>query len=409
MTAQFTTGPRATAITVVLALLATFPPLSTDMYLAAMPEVARAMHTTDAGAELSLSIFFLGLCFGQMLIGPLIDAFGRKTPLIAGTLVFILSSIGLLLVDDILSFNLLRFVQAVGACSGMVVGRAVVSDLYEGRKAAQVLTILVMLMTLGPILAPFIGSLLLAAFGWRSIFYTLVAFGVLALVLIRVVIPETLPAHRRHPDAFAIAFRRMPSLARRREFILPALIAALVQAPMFAFITASSGVFQGSFGLSSSEYGLLFGLVASALVVFGQINSWLLNRSSPEQILTLSLPLLALAAAGQFALSGTTHLWLLVAPLWLCIGLVGLSTANAMHLAMRGSPEAAGIGSAMIGTIQFGIAFLTSSLVAFAGTDSARPMTATILATCLAALGFWVLLNRGGQKNPLSAPEPGAH
>lgn len=394
MTGSPPSGLRAFLLICVLALLSIFPPLATDMYLAAMGDIAGALDASHAAAELSLSVFFLGLCVGQLIFGPLIDAYGRKLPLVGGTVLFTMTSVGLLLTDNVVIFNGLRFLQALGACAGMVVGRAVVMDLYDGRKAARVLTILVMLMTLGPILSPTLGSILLVSFGWQSIFVALVVVGAAALVLVMLVVPETLPADGRKERALTGALRHYGVLACRIRFLLPTMVTALVQAPMFAFITASSGVFQGSFGLSSLAYGLLFGLIASSLVIFGQINSWLLHRYEPAQILSAGLPVLVLSSAVLLIVSGTDTIWFLVAPLWVSLGLVGLLSANVMTIAMEGSPEAAGIGSAGIGAVQFAFAFATSTVVALAGTGSAAPMAAAIFLCALAGSGLWAGFGR---------------
>ena len=137
------TPKRAFAVTATLGLLSLFPPLATDMYLAALGDLAASMDATHTAAELSLSIFFLGLCFGQILIGPLTDTYGRKRPLLVGTVLFTVTSVALPMMNDIAWFNALRFLQAIGASAGMVVGRAMVKDLYEGQKAAKVMTVLV--------------------------------------------------------------------------------------------------------------------------------------------------------------------------------------------------------------------------------------------------------------------------
>ncbi len=399
-------GLRAALVICVLALLAVFPPLATDMYLAAIGDVAEAMNADDASAELSLSVFFLGLCLGQICVGPLVDAFGRKLPLLGGALLFTLTSAGLLMVDDIVVFNGLRFLQAIGACTGMAVGRAIVTDLYEGRKVAKVMTVLVTLMTLGPIVSPFLGSLLLTAFGWRSIFVTLVIVGLAALLLTMIIIPETLPPEDRKPGAMRQAIRHYATLATRRSFIVPTVVTALVQAPMFAFITASSGIFQGGFGLTSTAYGILFGVVASSLVVFGQINNLLLNRFGPKQLLNGGLPVFAIFAFLLVTVSGSDQLWLVVGVLWFTLGMVGLLTANGMSVAMAGSPEAAGLGSAGIGAIQFGIAFSTSSVVALVGTSTATPVAVAMLVSAVLAFGLWSGLHCGSYHEESVEREP---
>ncbi|NDV98747.1 multidrug effflux MFS transporter [Salipiger sp. PrR002] len=386
---------RRTAITATLALLSIFPPLATDMYLAAMGDIAEAFGTSHSTIELSLSLFFLGLCLGQLVMGPLLDAYGRKGPLLAGVALFSGCSVALLMVEDIAVFNALRLLQAVGACAGMVVGRAVVNDLYEGRQAAKAMTVLVMLMTLGPIVSPTLGSLLLEGFGWRAIFVAMVLVGLLALALSALVIPETLPRERRVSAPFRSAARTAGHLLSRREFVVPALVAGLIQGGMFAFITGSSGVFQGVFGLSSLSYGLLFAAIAAALFLSGQLNNKLLDRFDPARIMAAGLPVYALAGLALVVLSGTEALWVFVAPLWLAIGMVGLLSANAMAITMGAAREGAGIGSALLGAIQFGLAFSVSSCVALGGSGTPLPMALGLLVPASLAWLLWTVGRRG--------------
>ncbi|SNT01065.1 multidrug effflux MFS transporter [Tropicimonas sediminicola] len=397
-------GPKhAAAITAVLGILSIFPPLATDMYLAAMGDLARAMNASHSAAELSLSLFFLGLCVGQLVLGPLIDSLGRKLPLLVGTAVFTATSIALPLVDDITFFNTLRLIQAMGASAGMVVGRAMVTDLYQGQRAAKVMTVLVMLLTIGPIVSPTLGSLLLEAFGWRSIFVTMALVGAIALPLSLLVLPETLPAANRASRPFQSGIGTARTLLSRRAFLVPALIAGLVQGGMFAFITGSSGVFQGVFGLSPLHYGLVFACVAAALVLFGRINSWLLNRFTPAEILSRGLPVQVLVTLALALISGTQTLWLFVIPLWLAIGMVGLLSANAMAITMASAKGGAGMGSALLGAIQFGIAFTVSSCVALGGSATPLPMTLGLLLPALLAA---LLSLAGTQRLPLGQARP---
>ena len=392
------TPRHAAAITAVLGLLSLFPPLATDMYLAAMGDLAASMNTGHSAAELSLSIFFLGLCAGQVVIGPLIDGYGRKTPLLFGAALFTATSVALPLIGDIALFNLVRFLQAIGASAGMVVGRAVVRDLYEGQRAAKVMTVLVMLLTIGPIISPTLGSLLLEAFGWRSIFYTMALVSVVALVASLLILPETLPLDKRARRPFRMGVSTARRLLLRRSFLVPVLTAGLVQAGMFAFITGSSGVFQGVFGLGSLQYGLVFAVIAAALIVFGQVNTLLLNRFTLGQILSFGLPAHVAAALVLTLLSDTSSIGLFIAPLWLTIGLVGLLSANAMSIGMGTAHEGAGIGSALLGAIQFGIAFSVSSCVALGGTDTPLPMALGLLLPSGLATVIW---NVGRRREPV--------
>jgi len=391
-----TSRPGTARILLVLALLSLFPPISTDMYLSAMGDLGTYLQASPAATEMSLSLFFLGLCAGQLIVGPLIDRYGRKPPLLAGAALYVAASVGLLLVRDVNLFNALRFLQAVGACAGMVTGRAVVNDLGRGQAAARMMTVLVMLMTLGPILAPFTGSLLSVTLGWRSIFVFMVGIGVLALACTALALPETLPAGKRSRTGIVLTLPAFARLLARRDFLLPALTAALVQAAMFAFITGSAAVFQTGFGMGALAYGVLFGVVAAALVLFGHANSRLLRRFTPERILDAGLPLFLLAGVALSAVSGSDHMLAVAIPLWVAIGFVGLLTANAMSVTMEATHGAAGLGSALLGALQFGAAFLVSAAVALGSSGSALPMGLGIAVPGLLACLLWRLHRRAG-------------
>ena len=393
------TPKRAFAVTATLGLLSLFPPLATDMYLAALGDLATSMNATHTAAELSLSIFFLGLCFGQILIGPLTDTYGRKAPLSIGTVLFTSTSIALPLVSDIAVFNALRFIQAIGASAGMVVGRAIVKDLYEGRQAAKVMTILVMLLTIGPIVSPTMGSLLLEAFGWRSIFVTMALISFVALVLSVVILPETLAAEDRQTRPLHNGLRAAGLPLSQGRFVTMALVSGLIQGGMFAFITGSSGVFQGIFGLSSIGFGIMFAVIATALIIFGRINSLLLNHFSPEKILTAVLPLFVASTLVLTLVSSSTSLWVFAIPLWISIGLVGLLSANAMAIAMELTEAGAGMGSALLGAIQFAIAFAVSTSVAIGGTATALPMSLGLLIPAVVATALFFAGRRIAQRS----------
>ena len=373
----------------ILALLSIFPPLATDMYLAALGHLARDLNTSASAAEMSLSIFFLGLGVGQLIMGPLIDGYGRKIPLLFGTLLFIFSSIALIFVQDIVLFNGLRFLQAIGACAGMVISRAIVADLYEGQEAAKKMTVLVMLMTVGPIISPTIGSLLYEGFGWRSIFVVMVIVGLTALILSKLYISETLAREKRTKSPFKVVIENAKILLFQNNYIVPVIVGAFVQSAMFAFITGSSGVFQGIFKLDALHYGFAFAAIAVALFVFGSINKKLLDHYKPVQILTAALPIYVCVAIVLNLVAGTENLWIYCIPLWFNIGFVSLVSASAIALAMGAARERAGAGSALLGVLQFSIAFLVSTAVAIGGTDTTLPMSLGILIPAILACGLW--------------------
>lgn len=382
-------GSNALTIVIVLSVLSIFPPLATDMYLSAFGEIQTYLSAADGALELSLSVFFLGLCVGQLVFGPLIDRFGRKGPLLVGAGLFCLATVLLLLTRSTSMFIGLRFIQALGACGGMVVGRAVVSDLYEGTTAARMMTLLVMLMTLGPVVSPLLGGILVTQFGWKSVFVAMLVIGALALVLALTLLPETLPASKRLKTPFLGVFGDYWKLLASRQFVVPALVSSFVQAAMFSFITASSSVFQGRLGLNEIEYGLAFGFVALGLVVASFINNWLLVKLAVKTVISAALPLFVAISFVLLLVSGTDQLWVLIIPLWFSIAMVGLLSANGTSIAMEAARGQSGVGSALVGAMQFGVAFVCSAIVASAIASSALPLALGILVPALVALVLW--------------------
>lgn len=406
-----TSGSSALTIVIVLSVLSIFPPLATDMYLSAFGEIQTYLSAPDGALELSLSVFFLGLCVGQLVFGPLIDRFGRKGPLLVGAALFCAATVLLLFTRSTSMFIGLRFIQALGACGGMVVGRAVVSDLYEGTTAARTMTLLVMLMTLGPVVSPLLGGILVTQFGWKSVFATMLGIGALALVLALTLLPETLPVSKRLKTPFLGVFGDYWKLLFSRQFVVPALVSSFVQAAMFSFITASSSVFQGRLSLDEIEYGLAFGFVALGLVVASFINNWLLVKLEVKAVISAALPLFVAISFVLLLVSGTQQLWLLIIPLWFSIAMVGLLSANGTSIAMEAARGQSGVGSALVGAMQFGVAFICSAIVASAITSSALPLALGILLPAIVALVLW-FVGRGPSGNediaaaspPTSAP-----
>lgn len=379
---------------VVLGLISIFPPLATDMYLPAMLDMQMYFNAPTGGMGLSLSLFFLGLCVGQIIFGPLVDAFGRKKPLLFGILVYILTSFACLLTHDFGFLIMLRFFQALGACSGMIIGRAIISDLFEGVEAAKVMSLIVVIMTLGPICSPITGSLFLELWSWKSIFYVMALIGVLACFMVFFFIPESLPAHKRIHHSIWIIAKDYGGLLINREFLLFSLICSFVQAGMFAFITGSSNVFMGQYHLSSVQYGFCFGFVTLGLVFFAYVNAKIISRVGLVRLIHWAFLLNFLSGISLLSLSGINHLWALLIPLWFCIASTGALGANTITLAMQACSGRLGIGSALIGFIQFGFAFLVSGIVSATQNDSVYPMVLGIVLPGFVALLLWLFSYR---------------
>jgi len=381
-------------VVLVLGMLSALPPLATDVYLPAFHLLAQSFGVGEGRIQATLSVFFLGLSAGQAIYGPLIDRYGRRGPLLAGTGLYVLATLLCLLTDDIAQFIALRLVQAVGGCAGMVIGRAIVADLFNERESARALSLLMVIMTLAPVIAPLLGALILAASGWKAIFVAMLAFGVVCAALTWLLLPETLPPEKRSRGSFAAAFGAYGRLLVRPAFLAPTLVGGLAQGCMFAFITGSPVVFVRLYGVDEQTYGGLFGLIAAGLIVAAQANRIGLNRWSTQTLLSTALLFNIAFGLVLLACSRGVGLALFMLPLWFAIASLGFIGANSTAIAMRESGPDTGSGSALIGVLQFGCAFLVSSLVALSENGTAYPM-AVAIAVCGGLAGVLWFAGRG--------------
>ena len=376
-------------LVIILGMLAAFAPMATDMYLPAFAQMSASFACGHGGIERTLSVFFLGLALGQAIYGPLIDRYGRRLPMLFGIGVFVVSSLLCLTTTDLSVFTGLRLLQAMGGCAGMIAGRAIISDLFDQREGARVLSLMMMVLTLAPIVAPSIGGLILAVAPWQTIFWVMVAFGLLCAALVWFGLPETLPVERRHPISVRGIWQAYSALITQRSFIVPALVGGLAQACMFAYITGSPFVFMTLHGASEQQYGWLFALNAVGLIVSAHGNRVGLRRRTPAALLGLALAANVAGGLALVALADSDKLALLLIPLWLAIATLGFIGANSAAIAMAASGSRAGSGSGLVGVLQFSCAFVVSSLVAATQNGTAYPMALAIAGCGIAATLLW--------------------
>lgn len=376
---------------VVLGALSAFSPFATDTYLSGMPAMARDLHTDLAHVQLSLSSYFAGLCVGQLLCGPLSDAFGRRKPLLAGVALFALTSLLLMASRNVQALIGLRALQALGGCAGIVVARAVIQDRLQGQEAARALTVMMMVQGLGPVLAPLVGAGLLQLAGWRSIFAFMALFAGACWFAAWRTLPESLAPEKRKPLHLLDTLRTFAGLLRQPAFALPVLVAAIAMGAMFAYITGSPGAMIQLHGLSQTRYGMLFAANALGMIVAGRLNVRLLHAYSPGRVLNGSVLVMAAAALLLLLLNGRHALWFTVLPLFVCIACVPLVAANGTALAMAAGRGNAGSASSLVGGLQFALATCASALVGAFEDGTARPMAAVMFGcTLLAAALAWL-------------------
>ncbi|HYL18045.1 MAG TPA: Bcr/CflA family multidrug efflux MFS transporter [Burkholderiales bacterium] len=370
-------------LTVLLGALTAFAPMSIDMYLPSLPTLERAFSADAASVQLTLAAFFVGLALGQALYGPLVDRFGRRTPLYAGTTLYVLASAGCALAPGVHSLIVLRFAEALGGCAGVVVARAVVRDLFDEQESARMFSLMMLVMGVAPILAPLAGGYLLVRSGWRSIFWALAVFGALCLAGALLWLPETRPRRETPRHGIGGAVRAYGQLLADRRFLGCTLAGGFAQAGMFAYISGSPVVFIDLYGVPAEHYGWLFGLNALGLIAASQLNRRLLVTHSAARILaranyanaTCGIVLVLLASTGTGGFAG------ILVPLFGYVASLGFVFPNSTALAMGPQGERAGSASALLGTVQFGAATLASMAVGFFHDGSARPMSA-VIAVC---------------------------
>lgn len=373
-------------------------PLTIDMYLPALPTITREFETTSAAVQLTLTGTLVGLALGQLVLGPVSDALGRKRPLLAGTALHVLASLLVLIAPNLAVLGALRVLQGVGTAAGAVIAIAIVRDLYDGRAAATMLSRLFLVLGAAPVLAPTIGGELLRFTDWRGIFAFLAGYGVLMIAVGVRALPETLPPERRRSSGVRGTLHGYRSLFRDRAYVGLVLVAGLTMAGLFSYVSGSAFVYQGEFGLDEQQFGLLFGAGAFWLIAATQLNPVLLRRWSPQQLLVAGTVAGAAAGAALVVLAGTGTggLAAVAGSLWAVLFACGLALPNAPALALSRHGEAAGTAAALLGAIQFGVGAAVSPVVGLLGNDAVAIGTVVVTALVL-AIGVLVVVVRPWQ------------
>jgi DHA1 family bicyclomycin/chloramphenicol resistance-like MFS transporter len=385
-------------LVLVLGILIALGPLTIDMYLPALPTITTDLQTTAAQVQLTLTGTLAGLALGQLLIGPVSDAVGRRTPLLFGVGLHILASVLCVIAPNLAVLGTLRVLQGLGAAAAAVVVMAIVRDLFVGLSAAKLLSRLMLVLGAAPILAPTLGGIVLAGTSWRGVFVVLALFGVAIMTAAALALPETLPVEARRSGGVAGTIRDYGRLFTDRAYLGLILVAGLTMAAMFAYVSGSSFVFQEQYGLSEQEFGFVFGAGAIGLIAATQFNVRLLRRWTPSQILITALAVGALMGLTMllFAATGFGGITGILVPLWLVLASAGLALPNAPALALSRHGEAAGTAAALLGAVQFGVGALAAPLVGLLGTG-AVPMALVIAGGMLAANLVLVVVARPWQ------------
>ena len=377
----------------ILGMLTAIGPFSIDMYLPAFPDIAKNLHTTVAQVTLSLSSFFIGISAGQLLYGPLLERFGRKKPLYTGLCIYLGASLGCAMAASVNALIVLRLLQALGACVGMVAARAMVRDLFEVKENAKVFSMLMLVVAVSPIIAPTLGGYVTSVLGWRYVFGMLIVVDLIILTGVWFLLPES-----KKPDPnFSLKpvpiIKNFAGVIRHPQFYTYALTAAISAAGLYAYIGGSPYVFMEIYRVNEKQYGWIFALIAMGLIGASQVNSVLLKNYNSEQIIKTALVCQGIIGTTMVLITffGWNDLFITIFLLFIFLCSQGFIFPNASALSLASFGHNAGSASALLGAIQMGIGAGTSALVSVLQNHTALPMTGVMACCALTALAVFSL------------------
>lgn len=390
--------PRASspAVTILLAALVALGPISTDLYLPSLPGLARAFETDVAEVQLTLSVFLVGLAVGQLAYGPLSDRFGRRPVLIAGLVIYTVASVACAMAASIPVLVTARFLQAIGACAGPVVGRAVVRDVHGRDGAARILSYMAAAMALAPAIGPILGGFLEVWFGWQANFVALTVYGAAGLVGIVALLPETNSSKDPAATRPASLAANYGTLLRHRAYVGYTLCVAFAYSGIFSFISGSSFVLVDTIGLPPDQYGFCFAAIVVGYMAGTIAGGRITRRYGIDRMVAVGSLIalaggLALVAIGwlgpRFGLaSGPAGALGIVLPMMVFMAGVGLVMPNSMAGAIGPFPQMAGAASALLGFLQMSFGALVGIAVGHLHDGTARPMTTAIALAAVAVV-----------------------
>lgn len=390
MTSTSELSPALPSERVLLGILGLFmmiAPASTDMYLPGLPTMRHELGASAAATQLTLSYFFLGFAFGQLVWGPLADRFGRRKPMAAGIVLYVFGSIGCAFADSIDHMMIWRFVQALGGCAMPVIAQAIVRDVYGPRNSARAFSIMLLVMSVAPIVAPLVGGQMLRFTTWRVIFGILAVFGVGALMALWR-LPETGNVNGRQtggPRAIAMSYWH---LLRDVHFVGYMVAGGAVFGASFTYITGTPLVYMEYFHVSPQFFGVLFGINIVGMAAMTMFNSRRVGQIGSYRLMRIGIIGCAIVTSVLCAAvwMGVVLLPLMVAMLFLFMSLRGIITANSVAGALANHPTRAGAAAALVGSVQYGFGFAAGGLLGLLGDGSPRPLVTVMCGFAILAL-----------------------
>lgn len=388
---NFTTK-RSIALIILLGIVTAFDAMAIDLYMPAFLVIQSALGSDAAAMQTSLSLFLIGLAAGQVIFGSLIDRYGRKIPLLVGIVLFAIASVALALSQSISIFLIARFLQGIGGAAGVVIPRAIVTDIYKPSQATKIYIILMQITAIAPILAPPAGSLIIEILHWRFIFWILAVVGILSIFATVFVLPETAPKSNHAKLSTANILSSYLELLKNKPFMGFMMASVFLMASLFTYISGSPFMLMEYLGFSSSTYSMIFSLIAISMIIAGQISIFLLKRHSPGQLYRIGffIHLLCVFLFGitVFAMSQYTILLILTLGLTvssMCL-IMGALTSEAMSYV---SPSQRGTASALLGMLQYVFGGIAGIILGVVHNATLIPMALILICSSAAAAFSW--------------------
>ena len=391
---------------VILGLLSVIGPLAIDMYLPALPAIGVDLGASDAVIQRSLMAYMAAVAVCQLVYGPLSDMFGRKPPLYFGMAVFVVGSVGCALAPNADMLILFRFLQGVGACASMSLPRAIVRDNYTGAEAAQLMSLIMLVFSVSPILAPLSGSLVIAFGDWRAMFWVMTVVGVLGLLLLVFALRETRPREARLDSGLGSALRAYGTLLRDWRFLGLTLIGTFGMSSFMAFLGNSSFVYIDHYGLTPTQYSLAFSVNAVSFFAVSQMTGWLVGRFGLNRVVRVAVAGYTASMLTLFAvvMAGIDSVFVLGGFMFVAFGFLGLVLPSTGVLAMEEQGDIAGSASALMGTVQMIVASVVMGIVGAFGDGTARPMVIAFAACAILAFVITQLTLGARPRSPAEVP-----
>ena len=392
---------------IVLGLLSVIGPLAIDMYLPALPAIGVDLGASTAAVQQSLMAYMAAIAICQLIYGPVSDMIGRKPPLYFGISVYIIGSLGASFAPSVGWLIFFRFVQGVGACASMSLPRAIVRDNYTGAPAAQLMSLLMLVFSISPILAPLSGSVVIAFGDWRLLFWVMAAVGVLSLILLVFGLKETRPKAARLDSSLGSALGAYWKLIRDGRFVGLSLIGAFGMSSFMAFLGNSSFVYITHYGLTPTQYSLAFSVNAVSFFAVSQATGSLVGRFGLNRVVRIAVGgyVTAMLTLLAIHLAGIDSVWVMGVFMFIAFGFLGLVLPSTSVLAMEEQGEIAGSASALMGTLQMIIAAVIMGVVGAFADNTARPMVIAFAACAVTAFVITqVTLGRAGGRPIAEVP-----